>query len=117
HLGNTGGTAGYLDGLDYRLMGAHIRNGHLWTCQNVAVDNTGSPSGTDTRAGTHWFDLTGIAAGQTPSVAQSGTVFQSSASNTTDQRCYWMGSIMVSGQGHAAIGFSVAGANERVNAG
>jgi len=28
-----------------------------------------------------------------------------------------MGTIMVSGQGHAAMGFSVAGANERINAG
>src|SRR5262249_18005292 len=51
------------------------------------------------------------------SVNQSGTVFQSSPSNTSDQRSYWMGTMMVSGQGHVAMGFSVAGANEYANAG
>ncbi len=117
HLGNTGGANGNLDGLDYRLISAHIRNGRLWTTANIAVDNTGSPSGTHTRNGIRWYELEGIASGQTPTVLQSGTLFQSSPSNTTDQRHYWMGSIMVSGQGHAAMGFSVAGANERANAG
>jgi hypothetical protein len=117
HLGNTGGTAGNLDGLDYRLLAAHVRNGHLWTSANVAVDNTGSPSGTDTRMGVNWYELTGIATGQTPSVVQSGIVFEPSASNTTTNRCYWMGTVMVSGQGHAAMGLSVAGANEYINAG
>ncbi len=117
HLGNTGGTAGYLDGLDYRLLGAHLRNGRLWTAANIALDNTGSPSGTDTRSGIRWYELSGLATGQTPAVVQSGTLFQSSSGNTTDQRHYWMGAIMVSGQGHAAMGFSVAGANEHINAG
>jgi hypothetical protein len=117
HLGNTAGTAGNLDGADYRLMCAQLRNGSLWTCSNIAVDNTGSPSGTDTRMGVRWYELTGIASGLTPSVVQSGTLYQPSAANTTDQRHYWMGSVMVSGQGHAALGFSVAGANEYINAG
>jgi hypothetical protein len=117
HLGNTGGTSGNLDGLDYRLLGAHFRNGRLWTTENMAVDNTGSPSGTDTRMAVRWYELEGIPTGQTPSVRQSGTLYQPSASNTSDQRCCWMGSVMVSGQGHAALGFSVAGANEHANAG
>jgi hypothetical protein len=117
HLGNTGGSAGNLDGLDYRLMAAHIRNGRLWTTANMAVDNTGAPGGSDTRNAVRWYEFQGIATGQTPALVQSGTLFQPSASNTTDQRHYWMGTIMVSGQGHAAMGFSVAGANERVNAG
>ncbi|MEO6182177.1 MAG: hypothetical protein ABIP76_03495, partial [Verrucomicrobiota bacterium] len=117
HLGNTGGSAGTLDGLDYRLISAMMRNGRLWTTANVAVDNTGSPSGTDTRMGVRWYELQGIATGQTPSVFQSGTIFQPSASNTTDQRFFWMGTIMVTGQGHAVAGFSVAGQNEYANAG
>jgi hypothetical protein len=117
HLGNTNGTSGYLDGLDYRLLAAHIRNGKLWTAANIAVDNTGSPSGTDTRMGIRWYEMTGIATGQTPSVVQWGTLFQSSGANATDARSYWMGSIMVSGQGHALLGFSTAGQNEYVNAG
>lgn len=120
HLGNTGGSNGNLDGLDYRLLAAHFRNGRLWTTENVAVDNTGAPSTVNasvTRMGVRWYELNGIPTGQTPAVVQSGTVYQPSASNTTDQRSYWMGTIMVSGQGHAALGFSVAGANERINAG
>ncbi len=116
HLGNTGGSAGELDGLDYRLLAAHLRNGRLWTSENLAVDNTGSPSGTDTRMGVRWYEIQGIATGQTPSVVQFGTVFQPSASNTTGERSYWMGTIMVSGQGHAAMGFSAASATEHVNA-
>jgi hypothetical protein len=120
HLGNTGGTSGNLDGLDYRLMGAHFRNGRLWAAENIAVDNTGAASTVNpsvTRMGVRWYELIGIPTSQTPGIVQSGTVFQPSASNTTDQRSYWMGSVMVSGQGHAAMGFSVAGANERINAG
>ena len=117
HLGNSNGASGYLDGLDRRLMAAHVRDGRLWTCANIAVDNTGSPSGTDTRMGVRWYELDGIATGQTPGVAQAGTLFQPSALNSTDQRHYWMGSIMVSGQGHAVMGFSVAGQNEYANAG
>ena len=117
HLGNTGGIAGNLDGLDYRLIMAHMRGGHLWTCANLAVNNTGSPSGTDSRMGVRWYELAGLASGQSPSVFQSGTIYQPSAANATDQRNYWMGAISVSGQGHALVGFSVAGANEYVNAG
>jgi hypothetical protein len=117
HLGNTGGAAGNLDGLDYRLIMAQLRNGHLWTCANLAVNNTGVPNSTDTRMGVRWYELGNIAPGQTPSVIQSGTVYDPSSANTTDRRNYWMGAINVTGQGHAAIGFSVAGANEHINAG
>jgi hypothetical protein len=120
HLGNTGGTSGNLDGLDYRLLAAHFRNGRLWTTENIAVDNTGAASTVNpsvTRMGVRWYELNGVPTGQTPAIVQSGTVYQPSANNTTDQRSYWMGSVMVSGQGHAAMGFSVAGANERINAG
>jgi Putative Ig domain len=120
HLGNTGGTSGNLDGLDYRLMGAHLRNGRLWTTENIAVDNMGAPSTVNpsvTRMGVRWYELNGIPTGQTPGVVQSGTVYRSSATNGPDVRCFWMGSVMVSGQGHAAMGFSVAGAGEYINAG
>jgi len=117
HLGNTGGANGRLDGLDRRLIAAHIRDGHLWTCANIAVNNTGSPAGTDTRMGVRWYELGGIASGQTPSVIQSGTLYEPSGGNTTNQRHYWMGSIMVSGQGHALLGFSTAGETEYINAG
>jgi hypothetical protein len=116
HLGNTGGTNGYLDGLDYRLLAAHLRNGRLWTAQNIGVDNTGSATGTATRNAVRWYELQGIDSGSTPSVVQSGTVFQPSASNSTDRRSYWMGTVMVSGQGHVVLGCSTAGTNEYANA-
>src|SRR5438876_7565544 len=111
HLGNTGGNSGYLDGLDNRLLAAHVRNGRLWTTQNIGVNNAGSTTGTFTRNAVRWYELQGIATGQTPGVFQSGTLFQPSSSNTFDQRNYWMGTIMVSGQGHTAMGFSSAGAD------
>ena len=117
HLGNTGGSSGNLDGLDDRLLAAHIRDGRLWTTQNIGVNNNGSSSGTITRNAVRWYELQGIASGQTPIVVQNGTLFQQSTSNSTDQRHYWMGTIIVSGQGHAAMGFSVAGENEYANAG
>ena len=46
-------------------------------------------------------------------LTQSGTLFDSAASNP---RFYWMPSIMVSGQGHAALGTSASGATQRINA-
>ena len=116
HLGNFNGASGYLDGLDFRLIAAHIRNGRLWTAANIAVNNTGSPTGTDTRMGIRWYEIS-VAPGQGPALVQVGTLFEASASNTSDRRNYWMGSVMVSGQGHALMGFSVAGANEYANAG
>jgi len=117
HLGNNNGSSGQLDGLDRRLIAAHIRNGRLWTSANIGLDNTGSPNGTDTRVGVRWYELDGIAGSQAPGVVQAGTLFESSPSNGTSQRSYWMGSIMVSGQGHALLGFSAGGENEYINAG
>jgi hypothetical protein len=116
HLGNTGGGSGQLDGGDRRLLCAHLRNGELWTAQNIGVNNTGSSTGTITRDAVRWYALTNIPTGHTPAVAQSGTVYQASTSNSTDQRSYWMGTIMVSGQGHVAMGFSTAGATNHIDA-
>ncbi|HEY3414477.1 MAG TPA: Ig-like domain-containing protein [Armatimonadota bacterium] len=116
HLDNTGGTNGYLDGLDHRLLAAHLRNGRLWTALNTGVDNNGTTATTATRDGVRWYELQGVATGSTFSLVQSGIVFQPSAANTTDQRSYWMGTVMVSGQGHVALGCSVAGSQEHINA-
>ena len=112
---NLGGTTP-LDPVDDRLFAAHIRNGRLWTAHNIGVNNTGvpkqhPPNQTD-RTASRWYEVTNLTA--TPAVAQSGTVFDSAASNP---KFCWIPSIMVSGQGHAAMGFSTAGANNRANAG
>ena len=117
HLGNVRGTVGKLDGIDDRLIAAHVRDGHLWASQNVGVDNAGVASGTRTRDGCRWYQLHVPLVSGPPTVEQQGTVFAASAANTTDERNYWMSSIMVTGQGHAGMGFSTAGTQEYVDAG
>ncbi len=116
HLGNTGGTGGRLDGLDDRLFYAHLRNGRLWTSHNVGVNNTGVAGATNNRNAARWYELQNIISPGTPTVLQSGTLFDNNATNDANQRNYWIPSILVSGQGHAALGCSIAGTNERVNA-
>ena len=116
HLGNTGGTGGRLDALDDRLYLAVIRNNRLWTSHNIGVNNTGVAGATNNRNASRWYELQNIASPGTPSVLQSGTLFDNNATNDANQRNYWIPSIMVSGQGHAALGSSIAGTNERVNA-
>jgi hypothetical protein len=114
HLGNTGGTNGRLDGLDDRLYAATLRNGRLWTAHNIGVNNTGVAGATNNRNAARWYELQNLSA--TPSVVQSGTLFDNNATNDANQRNYWIPSIMVSGQGHVALGCSIAGTNERINA-
>jgi hypothetical protein len=116
HLGNTGGTGGRLDALDDRLYLAVMRNGRIWTAHNIGVNNTGVAGATNNRNAARWYELQNIISPGTPSVLQSGTLFDNNATNDANQRNYWIPSIMVSGQGHAALGCSIAGTNERVNA-
>ncbi|HUS20280.1 MAG TPA: Ig-like domain-containing protein [Terriglobales bacterium] len=116
HLGRTGASTRKLDALDDRLFAAHFRNGRLWTAHNIGVDNTGNALGTRTRNATRWYEISGIASPGTPSFVQASTIFAATASNDTAQLNYWIPSIMVSGQGHTALGFSTAGTNDRINA-
>jgi len=116
HLGNSGGAAGQLSATDDRLYMAQMRDGHLWTSHSIAVNNTGTTSGTKTRDGARWYDLTGIASPGVPTVAQSGTVFTASATNANDQPYYFFPSVMVSGQGHTLMGMSTAGAGNCIDA-
>ncbi|MBI3654685.1 MAG: BACON domain-containing protein [Acidobacteria bacterium] len=115
HLGNTGSFNGQLDGLDDRLFAAHLRNGRLWTAHNIGVDNFGSAAGTRTRNGARWYEIANVNTA-TPTLVQSGTLFASTTTNTVDDRNYWIPSVMVSGQGHLALGCSIAGTNEFANA-
>ena len=116
HLGNTGGNNGRLDAIDDRLFAAHIRSGRLWTAHDIGVLPTGVAGGTTGASGTkrdavRWYELSGIRSfdnGGVPVVVESGTIFDTSATVAT-ARQFWMPSTMVSGQGHAAFGFSTAG--------
>jgi hypothetical protein len=114
HLGNTGNNNGRLDALDDRLFAAQLKNGRLWTAQNIGVNNTGTTTGTRTRNAARWYEIQNLAS--TPTILQSGTLFDNTGGNNVNQRNYWIPSIAVSGQGHAALGCSIAGTNERVNA-
>lgn len=91
-----------LDGLDDRLQGAHIRAGRIWTAHQIQVDSGGVASSTGNRNGVRWYQIDVSAA---PALIQVGTVFDSSAVNPLS---YWMGTVMASGQGHAALGFTAA---------
>jgi hypothetical protein len=117
HLGNTGGTNGRLDALDDRLFAAHIRNGRLWTAHNIAVTSAGVASNVDPqrRDGARWYELNVPVGSGTPTVVESGTIFDT-ASTVATARQYWIPSVMVSGQGHAALAFSTAGTPFRADA-
>ena len=120
HLGDTGGTAGNVDALDDRLFAAHIRNGRLWTSHNIAVAATGvaSNSNAQRRNAVRWYELNGVRStdnGGTPVVVQSGTIFDTAAT-VAAARQYFIPSVTVSGQGHAALGYSTAGTPFRIDA-
>ncbi len=121
HPGNTGGYWGRLDPIDDRPFLAVIRsNQQLWTSHNIGVDNTGISQGTylgDTRVGSRWYQFNVPVGAGTPTIVQSGTVFAPSASNDSLQKNYFIPSIMVSGQGHAALGYSTAGETDNANCG
>ncbi len=125
HLGNTvvtdsnadGFTNGALDALDDRLMAAHIRNGRLWTSHAIAVTaaGVGSNANAQRRNGIRWYELVVPPTTGTPTVNQSGTIFDTAATRAA-ARQYIIPSVMVSGQGHAALGYSTAGNPFRADA-
>lgn len=117
HLGDTGGTGGNLDALDDRLYAAHIRNGRLWTAHNIGVNATGVSGGNATtkRNGVRWYELVVPVAAGAVTVNQSGTIFDPAATVAT-ARQYWIPTVTVSGQGHAAFGYSTAGTPFPINA-
>ncbi|MEX0878662.1 MAG: S-layer homology domain-containing protein [Thermoanaerobaculia bacterium] len=111
HQGNVGGPDGELDAVDDRLFDANLRGSRIWTAHNIAVDSTGAGSGSGDRDGSRWYEID--VTGGTPTLQQAGTLFDTAV---TDPRFYWIPSIMVSGQGHAALGVSASGATQRINA-
>jgi uncharacterized repeat protein (TIGR01451 family) len=91
-----------LDGIDDRLMAAHLRDGKIWTSQQIEVNGSGVATTGGGRNGTRWYAID--VSGGAPALTQAGTVFDAGTLS------YWMGTIMVSGQGHAALGFTAASA-------
>ena len=117
HLGDTGSTNGNLAAHDDRLWEAHIRNGKLWTSHNIAVNAAGAASTSDTqrRDAVRWYELDVPVGTGTPTLVQSGTIFDNAAT-VAAARQFFIPSVMVSGQGHAAFGFTTAGTPFRVDA-
>jgi hypothetical protein len=109
HLGMAS-AANLVDGNDDRLLNAIVRNGSLWTAQGITVNSSGVGGSSGDRDGVRWYQISNLST--TPTVAQFGTIFDPSA----NRRFYTYGSVMVSGQGHVAFGFTSAGPNDRLNA-
>jgi hypothetical protein len=109
HLGNAlpGGAAnGKIDGNDTRFMPSMSRNGTLWATHGTSVNSSGVASGGD-RDAARWYQINNLDA--TPTLVQSGTIFDSAVSNP---RSYTFPTMAVSSQGHAVFGFSVIGATQ-----
>ena len=110
------GTTGGLDALDDRVFEAMVGRDPsgtptLWTAHNILVNSSGevaSPPQNGNRAAGRWYQLGNL--GGTPSLVQSGTLFDSAASNP---RQFWIPSIAMNGQGHASINASTAGATHQ----
>ncbi len=115
HRGNFNGVNGRLDALDDRLFAAQMRAESIWTAHNIAVNNEGSVDAPRTRNGARWYEITGLDTNNLR-MAQAGTLFTPTETNTEDERNYFIPALAVSGQGHMLIGCSTAGTNEYVNA-
>lgn len=103
-----------LDGIDDRLYAAEIHKNKitgaitLWTSHHTKVDAGGVYRSFGDRLGSRWYEVTNLTT--TPSLVQSGTLFDNSATNP---KSYFMSSCVMSGQGHMAIGCTGAGAANR----
>ena len=108
------GTTGALDGIDDRLYAAEIHKNKitgaitLWTAHHTQVNSSGVYNSSGGRLGSRWYEVTNLTT--TPSLNQSGTMFDPAASNP---RYYFMPSCVMSGQGHMAIASSTAGTGQR----
>ncbi|MBL8008253.1 MAG: hypothetical protein JNJ56_12040 [Ignavibacteria bacterium] len=104
------GSTANLDGLDDRLFAAAIHRNKisntvtLWTAHNFEVNSSGVASTSGNRLASRWYEVTNLTT--TPSLSQSGTIFDPAASNILN---YWIPSCAMSGQGHMAIAYSRAG--------
>jgi hypothetical protein len=95
-----------IDAGDDRLLMAVIRDHNLWTARTVGVNNSGTASNVD-RDAAEFLELN--VTSTTASLIQSGREFDTAASNP---RFYYYPSIMVNGQGYAAMGFTGSRATE-----
>jgi hypothetical protein len=104
------GAMGGIDSLDDRFFESTVARGpggtdSLWTAHNIRVNSSGVGAAGGDRDAARWYQVGNL--GTTPSLIQSGTLFDTGASNP---RFFWMPSIAMNGQGHASLNMSTAGA-------
>jgi hypothetical protein len=108
------GSTTSLDTSDDRLFMASIHKNKitgastLWTAHSIAVTTAcvGATTGNTRRNGGRWYELTNLTT--TPSLVQSGTLCDTAATNP---RGYIYPTVAESGQGHMALGATVAASN------
>jgi|GEM_PF-2034465 len=104
--------ARFLDAIDFRTYSARIQRNRvdgistLVTAHSFEVNTSGVGTTGGGRNGSRWYEFQNLTT--TPSLRQSGTLFDSAASNPNG---YWFPSIAMSGQGDMAIVASSAGVN------
>ena len=91
-----------------RIQSATLRGDRLWACRSVSLNANGGADHSD-RLGVEWVSVSVQTA--TPVLAQNGRVYDA---GVTNPRSYYCPSVMVTGQGHAALAFSGSSAAEYV---
>ncbi|MCX6359650.1 MAG: Ig-like domain-containing protein [Armatimonadetes bacterium] len=94
---------------DDRIQMGVRRGNRLWITRNVGTNAAGAAG--STRCSVEWLEMD--VSGATPTVFQSGRVYDAAAS---DPRMYYYPAIAVNGQGHVALGFSGSKSTEYVAA-
>jgi hypothetical protein len=97
------GRSSTLTVIDDRLFDAKIRNGSLWTVQQIGVNASGVATSPD-RTASRWYEIGTLST--TPTLVQSGTLFSSA---TVNPDSFWVPSIGITGQGHMALAGNAAG--------
>jgi hypothetical protein len=106
----------FLQGFDKRLGNTHIRNNHLFTAHNVAVDNMGNvESPTPSRDGCMWYEID-LKNPDKPSIVQSGILYQRTPENDREERFFWMPGVMTNGLQTLAIACCTSGDQAYANA-
>jgi hypothetical protein len=102
-----------IDSGDDRIYDARILKNRtngvrtLWTSHTIQVNASGAASNTGGRDAARWYQIQNLTG--TPTVLQSGTLFDSSAASP---RFFFYPTIAMSAQGHAALSCTAAGQNE-----
>jgi hypothetical protein len=108
------GSTNNLSPVDDRLMAAMIHKDQvsgtvsLWTADNYGVNTSGVAStASGARNASRWYQVGNLTG--TPSVLQSGLLFDSAATNPIG---YWIPSVAMNGEGHMTLATSYASTND-----